>query len=110
MTKSAPAKRPAKNKLTKSRTVAGCMFIFPIYRTMRYIVITIQSIYDISHCVKGVLGVVYFPSLPFKRSYKRLAMGVCDSTCCAVFLKRATSFSGIAFWLKGILFSAILLL
>src|SRR6266566_8315674 len=58
MTKSAPAKRPAKNKVTKSRTVAGFMFLFSfhshLYRTMRYIVI--RGINDISLIVKGAKG------------------------------------------------------
>jgi hypothetical protein len=44
-----------------------------------------------------------------KRSSKRRAMGAGDSTCCAVFLKRPTSFSAIPFWLKGAVFSAIIL-
>src|SRR6266849_9653650 len=55
------------------------------------------------------VGSVYaLASSLLKRSCKRLAMGVGDSTCCAVVLKKPTSFSGMAFWLKGALFSAIL--
>ncbi len=55
-------------------------------------------------------GRIYAPSSALlKMSYKRPAMGVGDSTCWAVFLKRPTSFSGILLWLKDGLFSAILL-
>src|SRR6266571_3663401 len=84
MTKSAPAKRPAKNKVTKSRTVAGFMFLFSfhshLYRTMRYIVI--RSINDISLIVKGAKGsqphIIKTNELQILASHQRVAVCFLD--------------------------------
>ena len=77
-------------------------------RTFSFSCWVIRSFLCVKYLPKLFHSAVPLPSL-LKRSCKRLAMGVGDSTCCAVCLKRPTSYSGIAFWLKGAVFSAILL-
>ena len=91
--------------------VMGCVNEDIFLNTRTCLVRSEQVSFQESDLPKSELGVGSLYALAsslLKRSCKRLAMGVGDSTCCAVFLKRPTSFSGILLWLKGVVFMEVL--